>query len=277
MTKAFRTLLLEAIREFSERGYMSESHLQQWTARLHAMIESELPTDEESRDILARILGSVYAREYRSGIARRVPGVSRYTLDRVSPHLRAELDKRIFASADLIRIRKKETVEKTLARFSGWASSVPPTGTFDFSPRALSKQITKDLVSFKYERRRVAIDQGHKMSANVAHVVAMGEGAIGGIWHDRGEDDGGYDARPIHLARSGKVFLIRNSWAIEEGLIRRGAAQYTDEIEQPSEFPYCSCYYEYIVHPQDLPETFLTAKGRAYIKESVTGKQYATA
>jgi hypothetical protein len=269
MTKAFRTLLLEAIREFSTRGYVSESDLQQWTARLHAMIESELPTDEESREILAGILGSVYAREYRSGIARRVPGVSRYTLDRVAPHLRAELDKRIFASADLIRIRKKETVEKTLARFSGWASSVPPTGTFDFSPRALSKQITKDLVSFKFERRRVAIDQAAKLSSNVASVVAMNNGAIAAIWHDVGKDFHAYDARPAHLKRDGKLFLVRDSWAITEGLIRRGATQYTDEIEQPAEFVYCQCWYEYVVHIQDLPETMLTAKGRAYIRPAV--------
>jgi hypothetical protein len=266
MSKAFRTLLIEALREFSERGYVSESDLQQWTARLHAMIESELPTDEESREVLAGILGSVYAKEYRSGIARRVPGVSRYTLDRVAPHLRAELDKRIFASADLIRIRKKETVEKTLARFSGWASSQPAAGTFDFSPRALSKQITKDLVSFKFERRRVAIDQGHKLVSNISHVVAMNEGAIAATWYDRGEDDSSYDYRPQHLARSGKLFIVKDSWAINEGLIRRGAAPYTDSVEQPGVPVYCSCFWTWIVHLQDLPETFLTAKGRAFIR-----------
>jgi hypothetical protein len=266
VSKSFRAFLIEALREFSERGYVSESDLQQWTARLHAMIESELPTDEESREVLAGILGSVYAREYRSGIAKRVPGVSRYTVDRVAPHLRAELDKRIFASADLIRIRKRETVDKTLARFSGWASSVPPTGTFDFSPRALSKHITKDLVSFKYERRRVAIDQGHKLVSNISHVVAMNEGAIAATWYDRGEDDHGYDARPDHLKRSGKLFLVKDSWAMNEGLIRRGAAPYTDSVTQPGEEVYCSCFWTWIVHPQDLPETFLTAKGRAYIR-----------
>ena len=269
MSKSFRALLIEALREFSTRGYVSESDLQQWTARLHAMIESELPTDEESREVLAGILGSVYAREYRSGIARRVPGVSRYTLDRVAPHLRAELDKRIFASADLIRIRKKETVEKTLARFSGWASSQPAAGTFDFSPRALSKQITKDLVSFKFERRRVATDQGHKMSANVAHTVALGEGAIACIWHDRGSEDHNYDARPIHLARSGKLFLLKESWAMAEGLIRRGSSPYYDDIEPVAYLPYCSCYAEFIVHLQDLPEILLTKKGREYIRPAV--------
>lgn len=268
MRTAFRTLLLEGLRRFSAAGYVSEADLQEWTQRLHAMIESELPTDEESREVLAGILGGIYGREFRSGIAKRVPGVSRYTLERVSPYLRAELDRRIFAAADLIKLNRGAAIEKTLQRFAGWTSA-QPQGQFlsgGGKLRDAAEDILKPIAQLKYERRRCAIDQGMKLVQNVAAIVAQEEGAIAAIWHDRGTDDHGYDARPKHLARSGKLFLIRNSWAIQEGLVRRGATEYTDEVEAPSYLVYCSCWYEYITKVQRLPETLLTSKGRAYIK-----------
>ncbi len=268
MRQTFRALLLEGIRKFAESGYRSESDLQEWMQRLEAALEIELPSDEESKVALARILESVYARDMKRGIAKRVPGVSQYTLSRVAPHLRAELDRRIWAGADLIKLRKRAATQQSLQRFAGWTTSVPPHG-FPRIPkndlRDVAREIGMPVASLKYERRRLAIDQSAKMMSAVSSIVAEGEGAIAAIWHDRGAQDGGYDARPEHLARSGKLFLIRDSWALNDGLIRKGSAKYTDEIEQPAEFVYCSCTYEYVVHLQDLPENLLTAKGRAWI------------
>jgi hypothetical protein len=261
-------LLLEGLRKFAAEGYRSESDLQEWMQRLQAALEIELPSDEESKEVLARILESVYARDLRTGLAKRVPGVSRYTLSRVAPHLRAELDRRIWAGADLIVLRKRAATQQSLQRFAGWTTSVPPHG-FPRIPkddlRDVAREIGMPVASLKYERRRLAIDQGHKMLSAVASIVAEGEGAIAAIWHDRGEQDHGYDARPEHLKRSGKLFLIRGSWALEQGLIRKGSAQYTDEIEQPAQLVYCSCTYEYVVHLQDLPADMLTAKGKAWV------------
>lgn len=270
MRKSFRALLMEALRHFSEHGYVSELDLREWTQHLHVALESELPTDEESKDMLAAILGRIYARELKSGIAERVPGVSRYTIDRVAPYLRAELDRRIFAGADLIKLKRGQTIEKTIQRFSGWASSQPPAfeGMQRLSITELRRirlGITPSVATLKFERRRCAIDQGHKLAASVAAVVAMDNNAIAAIWHDVGEDWAAYDARKEHLKRSGKLFLIRNSWAIEEGYIRRGSTMYTDQIEEPSYFVYCQCYYEYITALGRIPMEMLTAKGRAWI------------
>ena len=128
MKETFRKLLMEGLRKFATEGYRSELELQEWVARLHLALEREIPSDEESNRMLATVLGSAYARELKSGIFKRVPGVSQYMLDRVAPYLRAELDKRIFASADLIRLRKRAVIDTTLQRFSGWVSSVPPEG-----------------------------------------------------------------------------------------------------------------------------------------------------
>ena len=261
---SFRALIMEALREFAEHGFRSETDLQQWLLKLHAALERELPTDRYFKAQLAAALGRVFNREVKSGIVKRVPGVSRYTLDRIAPTLRAELDRRIFASIDLIKLNKAAATQKTLQRFSGWVSSVPAHGTPATDFRAITREISKPVAQVKFEARRVAIDQGHKLSANVAHVVAMGSGAIAGIWHDRGQYDHGYDARKEHLARSGKLFLMRDSWALTEGLIRKGGLPYYDDLpDQVAQLPYCSCWMEFTTNIGDLPETLLTAKGRA--------------
>ena len=118
----------------------------------------------------------------------------------------------------------------------------------------------------KFEARRVAVDQGMKLASACAHVASIQAGAIAAIWMDRGVHDPSYDARPEHLKRSGTMFLVRDSWAQNDGLIRKGGLQYTDEIEQPAELVYCSCAYQYVTALRDLPDTLLTAKGRAWLK-----------
>jgi hypothetical protein len=262
----FRTLLLEAIDHFATVGYTSEADLQEWVARLHRSLDDELMGDPATKALVTQVLTSVYNREVRLGIGKRVPGVSRYTLDRVAPQLRAELDRRIFASVDLIRLNKRAATEKTLQRFSGWVSSVPVHGSKNVARREVARDVGKSVRQLKFEARRVAIDQGHKLSAAVSHVVAQGEGAIAAIWHDRGEHDRGYDARPEHLKRSGTLFLVRDSWAMKDGLVKKAGRQYTDEIEQPAELPYCSCTYQYVVSPRALPPDALTEKGRAWLR-----------
>ena len=265
----FRALLMEALRYFAEKGFHSEGDLQQWLMKLHAALDREVPTDRYFKAQLDAALGRIFRREIKSGIAKRVPGVSRYTLDRLAPALRAELDRRIFAGADLIKLHRQAAVLKTLQRFQGWVSSVPPHGIAGTNFREVTREIIKPTAQVRYEARRVAIDQGAKLSAAVAHTVAKGAGAVAGIWYDRGQFDKSYQARPEHLARSGKLFLVRDSWALDEGLIaKRKVAYYDDLPDQAAVLPFCSCYMTWITSLQELPETLLTAKGREWIRSA---------
>jgi len=266
VSSRFRALLLEGLKRFAAFGPPSDFELADWMARLHTALDLEMPSDQESQKLLRDVLGSIYERQVvKGGIKRRVPEVLRYTLDQVAPQLRAELDRRIYAAADLIKINKAQRKAQTLQRFAGWLSSIPIGGSAETDIRAAASEIAKPIAQVKFESRRVAIDQGHKLNAAVAHVVAQGAGAIAAIWHSRGEKDHSYDARPKHLARAGKLFLVRDSWAMEGGLVKRGGP-YTDEIEQPAELPFCSCFYEYMSSPGRLPEETLTAQGKLWVK-----------
>ena len=266
MTSRFRALLTEGLKRFAAEGPPSDVELAVWLERLQRELEIEMPTDDESRKALRDVLEVIYARDVeRGGLAKRVPGVDKYTIAQVAPRLRAELDRRIFAAADLIRINKAQRKAQTLQRFAGWITSIPIGGSNETDFRSAAREIAKPISQVKYEARRVAIDQAAKLSAAIAHVVAQQNGAIAAIWHDRGEHDRGYDARPEHLKRSGQLFLVRDSWAMNDGLIRRGGPYY-DDTEGVATLPYCSCWAEWISAPQRLPEDLLTAKGRLWVR-----------
>jgi hypothetical protein len=53
---------------------------------------------------------------------------------------------------------------------------------------------------------------------------------------------------------------------MNEGLIAKRGLQYMDEITEPAQEIYCSCWYEFVTSPRALPETLLTAKGREWVR-----------
>lgn len=254
-----------AIAEFAETGFVSKDRLELWLTRLRAALERELGSLSAIDASVRQTLGASFSRLIeRGGVARYVPGVSRYTLEMVNPQLRAELDRRIMASADLIKLHRGEAVDRTVRRLSGWATSIPPGGAAEANRRETRSAIVRDVVKYRFERRRVDIDQSHKLIANVSHIVAVDGGAIAGIWHDHGEHDKSYNARKEHLARAGKYYVVRGSWAHKEGLINKGDG-FLDEFEGAGQLPLCRCWVQYITSPRRLPDSMLTKKGREWI------------
>ena len=264
---SFSRLLSEAIAELSMSGYVSPDRVQEWIVRLRNAAEAELgPTETIDRETRER-LEAIFANLTVAGkVAEYVPGVSRLTIAMVKPHLRAELDRRILAAADLIKLNRQNAIEKTLQRFSGWSTSIPPGGSGVIDKRAVRAEIGKSVAQVKYEGRRVQIDQAHKLLVNISEIVAKDAGAIAGIWHDHGALDKSYKARPEHLARSGKLFLVRDSWAMLQGLIKRGSAPYLDEIERVGELTFCRCFMTWITSLRRIPPDLLTVRGTEWVE-----------
>jgi hypothetical protein len=231
-----------------------------WLEQIRAAAEADLVPESQLQDELRRSLTAIYQRLIERGeVLRQNPGVDRFTLQRVRPELRAELNRRILASANLIKLNREEAIGATLRRFSGWALSVPPGGVGDRPiRREAAKQTRKELTKLGFQTRRVAIDQGHKFASNLSQIIANDGGAIAAIWHQH------YTRYPrdTHKKRNGKVYLIRNSWAHKEGLVKPGPDGYTDEITQPSEEVYCRCTYEYLYGFRKIPPDMMTEKGR---------------
>ncbi|HDR9285157.1 TPA: hypothetical protein QDB46_000211 [Burkholderia multivorans] len=239
INRTFHDVLTEAIRDITEHGYDDPARLQEWLRRLRLAAMTDLPTDAEMRNRMQSAMDAVFHRTLsKTGALRYHPGVPRFTIERIAPSLRPELDKRVRASVDLIKLNRERAVEQSLQRLAGWVSSVPAGGSRAVDKSEVRESIAKPIRQLRYEERRVSIDQGHKLIDAINDVVAQQSGAIAAKWRSHVKQPG-YNARPDHAERDQKIFLIRGSWAHEQGLVKPGPDGYTDQIERPGEFVFC--------------------------------------
>lgn len=249
-----------AIRYFEEHGYSSADAVDQWAAAIKKAAQSEMVSEKELAQVLTRTLTKDYDRVMTS-LKREERKVPQFTLRNVQPKMRAELDRRIMASAQLIKLNREEAIEKTLRRFRGWATSVPVGGSEAVEINPVKQEVKKALKQLPFVERRVLIDQGHKLISSVNEIAAVGNGAIAMRWDSRWRE-AGYDYRQDHKERDGHVYLIRGSWADERGLVKP-IDGYSDELTKPGEEVFCRCKGVYIYSLGKLPSDMLTAKGRA--------------
>lgn len=267
----FAETVAAAIRDIEEHGYDSQARVDDWLRRISEAARAALVPESVLQDTLRRTLHGIYTRTVeRGGLLRVHKGVAPYTIKRVAPQLRAELDRRIAASAQLIRLNRAQMIAKTEQRFSGWATSVPAGGSETVERAAVAADVKKALKSLPFEERRVMIDQGHKLVSSINDIVATAGGAIAARWHSHWRQPG-YNYRKDHKERDERVYLIRGSWAHEKGLVKPGANGYTDQITAPGQEVYCQCSYSYVYSLRGLPDDMVTAKGRAALAGAASG------
>lgn len=265
--KTFYDTVAAAIKDIAEHGYDSPERLEHWRRLLEAAAASTFVSmDEVERDVRKTMTLAYHRLVTKGGLLRRMPQITAYTLQRLTPALQSELNRRIISSIDLIKLNRPVAIAKTLQRFTGWATSVPDggfpsdvrKGTYKYID--IKGDVQRSMTSLPFEERRVIIDQNAKLMSAINTTVAEGGGAIGAIWQSH-KHQKGYDGRPQHNKRDGDLFLVRDSWVIQKGLVKRGAGAYTDSIEQPGEFVFCRCSWVYIFNLRDLPADWLTKKG----------------
>lgn len=257
--KTLYEVLTDAINYYVEKGWDSEKSLLSWSQKLRVAASRESP----SNDVTRKHLTSIYSRLVIDGGALRdqpPDGPTKVTLDKIKPDLRKELDKRIFASANLIRLNRDQAIERTVQRFQGWVTSIPPDGVSDINKNAEKAAFRKSITDMDFISRRVAIDQGHKLASNVKYLLSVQGGAIALKWHSNWRRPG-YEYREDHKERDEHIYLLRDSWALEQGLIKPVHGYY-DEITAAGEEVFCSCQVFPIYAPQKLPDEFLTEKGK---------------
>lgn len=258
-------------------GFESQDALESWTRRIEEAARVSLIPEavlvRNMRDALQR----VFMRTLKpTQLLKRHKGLQLYTLNSIQPKLHAELNRRIMASANLIKLNRTSSIQRTLQRFSGWATSVPAGGGTQ-SRKEVRETVRRGIAGLPFEERRVIVDQGHKLVAAVNELVAVEGGAIAAIWRHV-KEGGGYQARPIHEARDGDLYWVRGNWVIAKGLAKRGGLEYTDEVEQPGELVFCRCWWQFFYNLRELPRELLTDEGREQLKQAraaITRYQHA--
>lgn len=257
--KTLYEVLTDAVNYYVDNGWDSEESLLGWCKKLRIASSREAPSD----DVARKHLTAIYSRLVVHGGALRAQpadGPKKVTLDKLKPEFRQELNRRIFASANLIKLNRDQAIERTVQRFQGWVTSIPPDGVSDIDKNAQKSALRKSISDMDFISRRVAIDQGHKLASNVKYLLSVQGGAIALKWHSNWRRPG-YDYREDHKERDECIYLLRDSWALEQGLIKPVHGYY-DEITAAGEEVFCSCQAFPIYAPQKLPDEFLTEKGK---------------
>ena len=257
--KRLDRLIAEAIKA-QITGQQTAENWQYILQRLFAEIDADAEIDTS---VAARLKRDFEAQVGKA--EKNHKGLPRFTVDRLRPALRKKLDERIVQSLDLIKLRRKEAISNALARFTGWASSVPDMRA-KIDMREVRDHIYKPIAQVKYEARRVAIDQSHKLIAAINETIAEDGGAIALIWRSNWRQ-AGYDYRKDHKERDGKVWIIPGSWAQKAGFFSAKAPRY-DQITHVAEEPYCRCYATFLYHLEDIPKSMLSFKGLAYLRKA---------
>lgn len=264
--KSFYQVLTEAINHFATHGYTSQSELERWVKLLKDSINRHLGGTAQYETAIRRSLKNIYSRQMVSKSAlKQNAGVSAFSVDLLKPTVRRELERRMLASTNLIKLNRQEAVATTLRRFQGWATSIPKGGSDAVDIRKEKAAIRKPLSKVTFQERRVIIDQSQKFAASINASIASGNGAIAATWHSRWRT-AGYDYREDHKDRDGKVYAIADNWAIRQGLMKVGSHGYTQDMTQPAEEVFCQCRYTYIYSIDYLPDDMLTEKGRKLLE-----------
>jgi hypothetical protein len=262
----FYAVLTAAINAILATGYISPEQIAGWVEQLRRAAARSLVPESVLQKSLNDTMRAIYeAKVTRGGILKYHPGVARFTLDRVAPRMRAELDRRIVASADLIKLHRAEAIETTLRRFQGWSTSIPPGGVSEDKRREIKEQVRKPLASLPFVDRRVAVDQGHKLVGNLNNILAQDGGAIAVRWNSHFMQLH-YNFRESHKERHGKVYMLRDNWAQKAGLVKPDANGYYEDITAFGQEVFCRCFGTYIYAVRRLPDEMLTEKGRASLE-----------
>ena len=260
--------ITEAIREFEEKGFKSVEQLQYWLDRIRKAAINALVPESVLESELNKALGGIYKRLVTDGmIIKAHPGIPRFTVDKLRPSLHAELERRMMASRNLIKLNRQDAVEKAVQRFSGWATSVPDGGSRSVDVKEVKDHVRKSLSQLPFVERRVIIDQGHKFTSNLNEIIAVDSGAIAVIWNSQWRRKG-YDYREDHKERDQKVYLLRDNWAQQKGLVKVGRGGYYDQVTGFGVEVFCSCFGQYLYSLSKLPDDMLTIAGKAALADA---------
>lgn len=253
----FFSILTAAINDMIEHGFDSQARVEAWVEKIKRAAHLSLIPEAKMQKELEKALNNAFTRLVTNGgLVNK--NISKFDIDKMKPKLRAELDRRIMASANLIKYNREDSITTTLRRFEGWATSIPKGGS-NVVDRVKEKQnIKKALTKVTFEQRRVIIDQTHKLVSNINEIVAVENGAIAAKWHSHWRQ-ANYNYRKDHKERDEVIYVIRDGWANKKGYIK-AVNGYTDDITSPGEEVFCRCNYVYLYNLRQVKD-LLTNKG----------------
>lgn len=287
-------ILFEFAESLAEKGRLSTASAKQLD-RLLATYRNV--TEEELRSLIDS-LGPELRREYKKAYYKYVnggyktahPHIQGYKIAELKPDYRKAVQNSVDNSLALIKTQNAEFMAQMQARFRNWATIPSSEIRGDSANPDRMKAYLKNEVlqlpevkkSITAHQHFIIVDQTRKLISNMDAITAKEGRAIGLIWHNRRDGrvvgrPGGMYPEPTekhgdHWDREGKLYLIKDSWAVLRNLLKKsGDVLYdTDLSDGKPGIPIgCRCWAEYIYAIELIPEKYrdcITEKGMEYMK-----------
>jgi hypothetical protein len=98
----------------------------------------------------------------------------------------------------------------------------------------------------------------------INYVLARCGGALAAKWHYSDQDEEcSYSKTYDHRLQNSRVYAVRDSWAMQRGLMKAAMPGYLDDAIRPAQDVGCCCSLQYLYTLSDLPDAMLTNLGRA--------------
>lgn len=259
-------ILTGAITDIAVNGYNSEATINRWLMSLQNSLKNYSANLPAARSLVEKSMTQAFNQSFfdskgnpSAKFLQRNRGIDAFTLQRLKPKAQMKLQERIAQNASLIVLDRDAAIADTLKRFQGWtigqvAQQAITKTEIKKQAEAILKPVNNAPRDFVPRRRM--IDQNAKMVAAVNDVIAEDGGALAMTWHQNwsanprnAENAGKKDKLSPHKNHEqfdGKTFIRRESWAVKEGLLKKGDLPFLEDLQTfPGHEVYCGCTASY--------------------------------
>lgn len=280
-TSRYFKKLFNEIKERKEEGLLENASAltnDRLTKKFLTCYRKLIGADEKK---LSKLFSSRMKKTYNSymkdGVFENNRGVKQVSIFKLKPKFRKELNNRIVFSLSLIKTQNKGIMQKLSDRFLNWLNNETIGGNDKSLRETLALSKTQQVQSRHYNF--ILKDQTRKMLTNIDNIIAKDCNAIGFYWKTRrdnrvvGNPIGLYpkatnkDVHGNHFKRQGQFYFYKNTWVTKNRLIDTSKIEWAEfDDGMPGEPIGCRCYAENIYDFEDVPEEFLSDKGKEYLE-----------
>jgi hypothetical protein len=273
----------EILTDFLKSGPKSSNHLVETKAKIYEVAFSIVTSAEEATanyeqsckeflDKVVQVKGMPTRTIVREGEkqARLVSSsgshISR-NFDALLPSIRERFEWSISNYSVQAKRYLDEQFSELQALLEQLIEQVPIGGTKD---RAITGQVSE----IKEEIRQLAkwdklfnIYKAESFPSEVEYLFALEGKPIAAIWrYSEADEQGEYRKTYSHKERDGRVYVVRDNWALAKGLMTAEPYGYIDEVSHPNQEIGCMCSLQWLYAISDLPTNMVTEKGVSELK-----------
>lgn len=169
------------------------------------------------------------------------------------------------------RVQADEYLDQQLSELNfilnDFLEKIPIGGTKDKKIKSHIALIKKELRQIVRWEKQFYVYKASAFLAEVKYIFSLQEGPIAAVWRYSWLDEQGeYRKNYDHKILNGKIYAVRDNWAMKEGLMISSEKEFVGDIVRPAQEVGCMCNLQWIYNLRQLPNEMMTQKGRSELE-----------